>query len=466
MRNRHKFTFIIFCFIADLVAVVGGRLMFLYFNAAVHVEWGTLLLSKAISITILTWLLSITYFRLYRVDSLFSLEVFYRNSWRSFLVYIIMWQAYVFISHLSLLSPSGSIGNLFELSFLLFYFLFSRVLFALILQLLKKIVSKPYTVAIWGFNKTSIELASQLEINSCFIKFIGIINENSSETYETKEDFKLGLSNSIHSASLNNIDEFYIIAKPEFITDLSYFFELGDQYCMRLKFVPDFSTISKVDFTTSRFDNFQVIKPRHEPLQNAYNRLIKRVFDLVMSILIIVFVLSWLYPILAFIIKKQSNGPVLFKQVRTGKKNEPFTCYKFRSMQANVADESKQAQKEDARITSIGKFIRRTSLDEMPQFFNVFCGDMSIVGPRPHMIQHTIDYKDQINDFMVRHFVKPGITGLAQVTGLRGETKNVRDMQRRVRADIDYVQNWSLIKDIKICFLTIIVTLKGDEKAF
>ena len=135
-------------------------------------------------------------------------------------------------------------------------------------------------------------------------------------------------------------------------------------------------------------------------------------------------------------------------------------------MTVNAASDSKQAQKEDARVTPIGKFIRKTSLDELPQFFNVLLGDMSVVGPRPHMLKHTEDYNDLIHNFMVRHFVKPGITGLAQVSGFRGETKEVIDMKRRVNADIDYVLNWSLIKDIKICFLTVIVTLKGDENAF
>jgi lipopolysaccharide/colanic/teichoic acid biosynthesis glycosyltransferase len=135
-------------------------------------------------------------------------------------------------------------------------------------------------------------------------------------------------------------------------------------------------------------------------------------------------------------------------------------------MHINASSDSAQAQKDDARVTPIGKFIRKTSLDEMPQFFNVLLGDMSVVGPRPHMLKHTTDYNNQIDNFMVRHFVKPGITGLAQVSGYRGETKKVSDMKRRVKADIDYLQNWSLIKDFKICFLTVIVTLKGDENAF
>jgi exopolysaccharide biosynthesis polyprenyl glycosylphosphotransferase len=235
---------------------------------------------------------------------------------------------------------------------------------------------------------------------------------------------------------------------------------------MRLKFVPDFSMISKGHFSTTSFNDFHIIRPRNEPLQDSYNRLVKRIFDLGVSSLVIVLVLSWLYPILAIIIKSQSKGPVLFKQLRTGKKNRSFECYKFRSMQVNTLSDSHQAQKGDARVTKIGQFIRKTSIDELPQFFNVLLGDMSVVGPRPHMLKHTTDYNEQINNFMVRHFVKPGITGLAQVSGFRGETKKVSDMKRRVNADINYLQNWSLIKDIKICFLTVIVTLKGDENAF
>ncbi|MGQ7947238.1 exopolysaccharide biosynthesis polyprenyl glycosylphosphotransferase [Flavobacterium sp. WC2509] len=466
MRNRHKFTFIICCAIVDMAAMLLGTLIFLQIANEEHVGWNTLFLNKMIPITILSWLFSVTYFKLYQVDVLFSLEYFYRNSWRAFLTQRVIWQGYIFIFQDDVLYFFGSKANLFQLSFLLFYFLLSRVLFTLVIGRIKRWVFKRYTVAIWGFNKTSIELASHLESNSFFIDFVGILNENSSVEYANNEDFTLELSEAIHNASKDNINELYIVSKPDFISDLNYFFELGDKHCMRLKFVPDFSSISKKHFSSSHLNNFHVIKPRYEPLQNAYNRLIKRVFDIVFSLFVIVFILSWLYPLLAFLIKKQSKGPVLFKQMRTGKKNEPFWCYKFRSMYMNVGDESQQAKKEDSRITPIGKFIRRTSLDEMPQFFNVLMGNMSVVGPRPHMIKHTTDYNDHINNFMVRHFVKPGITGLAQVSGLRGETKEVSDMKRRVTTDIKYVQSWSLITDIKICFLTVIVTLKGDENAF
>lgn len=466
MRNRHKFTFIISCALADMAAMIFGTMIFLKFATEEVVGWNYLFLNKIIPVTILSWLFAITYFKLYQMEMLFNLGEFFANSWRAFLTQRILWHSYIYFFYDDRLYIFGGRAYLYQLSFLLFYFLLSRILFTIVIVKIKKWVNKRYTVAIWGFNKTSIELASHLESNSYFIDFIGIINENSSMNYTTIEDFNFALTNAIHTASDKNVNELYIVTQPDFITDLNYFFELGDQHCMRLKFVPDFSLISKKHFSASNFDNFHVIKPRYEPLQNPYNRLIKRIFDLIFSSLVIILILSWLFPLIAFLIKRQSKGPVLFKQMRTGKKNEPFWCYKFRSMYMNIGDESQQAQKEDARITPIGKFLRRTSLDEMPQFFNVLMGNMSVVGPRPHMIKHTTDYNGHINNFMVRHFVKPGITGLAQVSGLRGETKKVSDMKRRVTADIRYLQRWSLITDIKICLITVVVTLKGDKNAF
>lgn len=466
MRNRHKFTFVFCCILADVMAMIVGSMVFLQFAKEAPVTWNAFTLNNMMIASIITWLLPSLYFNLYRLDTIFNLQAFYRNSWRSFLAQRLLWQCYIFIAQGYSQYSLGISSNLFQLSFLLLYFLVSRILFAVLLSKISKWVDKPFNVAIWGFNKTSIELAAQLETNNYFSNFLGIVNDSSDEAYKTNEAFSTALTTAIHKASATNIQELYIVAKPNYIVDLNNYFELADRYCIRLKFVPDFSKISKLQFSTSNFNDFYVIKPRHEPLQDAYNRLIKRVFDIIFSSLVILLILTWLYPILALIIKRQSQGPVLFKQLRTGKKNQSFWCYKFRSMQINAISDSQQAQKNDVRVTPIGKFMRRTSIDEFPQFFNVLLGDMSVVGPRPHMIKHTEDYNDQIDNFMVRHFVKPGITGLAQVSGHRGEIKKVSDMKRRVKADIEYVQNWSLIKDIKICFLTVFNTLKGDEKAF
>jgi len=196
------------------------------------------------------------------------------------------------------------------------------------------------------------------------------------------------------------------------------------------------------------------------------NRFLKRSFDTIFSILVIVFIFSWLFPILAVLIKLQSKGPVFFVQIRSGRDNKPFKCYKFRSMRVNDESDKKQATRGDKRITLIGAIMRRTSIDELPQFFNVLRGNMSVVGPRPHMISHTEQYAQLIDTFMVRHFLKPGITGWAQIRGLRGETKNTEDMLARVEADVWYLENWSFLLDLKIVFLTFFGTIRGDKNAF
>ncbi len=466
MLNRHKFSFIFSCILSDFLAIIASACIFIKYAYAIDLAENSTKSDYIIIASVITWLLSVLYYRLYSISTTFNLEFFYRQTWRAFLLQGILWQIFIFLLQGGILYRNNTRANLFQFSFWILYVFFSRSLVTVLLFRMKKKLNKLLNVAIWGFNKTSIELAAVLESNVTFLNFKGILNEEIEAEINSPEEYKIELNKAIKQAHKEKIDELYIVTAPNNIGDLNHYFNLADSYCIRLKFVPDFSTISSESFATSNFNNFQVIKPRHEPLQNAYNRLLKRIFDLAFSCLVIVFILSWLYPLIGGIIKYQSKGPVLFKQLRTGKKNKPFWCYKFRSMEVNESSDSLQAQKGDARITPIGQFIRRTSLDELPQFFNVLLGDMSIVGPRPHMLKHTEDYNDLISNFMVRHFVKPGITGLAQVSGLRGETKKVSDMKRRVNADIQYVQNWNIMKDIKICFLTVIVTIKGDKNAY
>ena len=466
MKNRHKYSFIFSCILADALALIGASFIFLRYTQLSNQAWDYFFLNNLISAKLICWIVPALYFRLYPLDTEFNLQNFYRNSWRAFLTQAILWQSYICLIHGSVDYNFGIQSNVFAGSFLMVYFLFSRIAITYVAVNAKNWIQKPYNIAIWGFNKTGIELAAQIETNDYFSNFLGIINSESYIPYKSKKEFGVSLTDAIENAATSGIQELFVVAQPRYITDLSDFFELADRLSMRLKFVPDFSMLSKGKISASSYNHFYVLKPRNEPLQKSHNRLIKRVFDLFFSLLVVIFLLSWLFPILAFLIKKQSKGPILFKQLRTGKKNQPFWCYKFRSMRVNADSNSKQAQKDDDRVTPIGKFIRKTSLDELPQFFNVLLGDMSVVGPRPHMLKHTEEYNELIDDFMVRHFVKPGITGLAQVTGLRGETKEVEDMKRRVNADINYVLNWSVIEDLKIVFLTVIVTLKGDENAF
>ncbi|MDQ5928585.1 MAG: hypothetical protein QG594_359 [Bacteroidota bacterium] len=466
MRNRHKFTFIGCCIFADFSAIVLVVLLFLSWSNNALITFDYIFGNRIIPVAILSWLFSVAYFPVYKVTSLFDLQAFYRNSWKAFFVQSILFQFFIFVFRTELNYFFLSDANLFQLTIMLFYFLLSRVVFTFFLIRLKRWVLKPYSIAIWGFNKTSIDLAAKIENRSYFIDFRGILNEDDQTVYSNKVEYNAAIINAINQAFEAGINELYIVTNPDFLSNLKSYFELGDKYCMRLKFIPNLATSSRFHYSSNDFENLHVIKPRYEPLQDAYNRLMKRVFDILFSLFIIVVVLSWLYPILAFLIKRESKGPVLFKQMRTGKKNKPFWCYKFRSMTVNDKSDSQQAQKNDVRVTKIGKILRKTSLDELPQFFNVLGGSMSVVGPRPHMLKHTEDYNDQIDNFMVRHFVKPGITGLAQITGFRGETKRVLDMKRRVNADIEYVQKWSLIYDMQICFMTVVIALKGDDNAF
>ena len=194
--------------------------------------------------------------------------------------------------------------------------------------------------------------------------------------------------------------------------------------------------------------------------------MLKRLFDISFSLFVLIFICSWLFPLLAIAIKLSSPGPIFFIQKRSGRNNAEFDCYKFRSMSVNKDSDKVQAIKNDTRITLIGKFLRKSNLDELPQFFNVLIGNMSVVGPRPHMLQHTADYSAIIDKFMVRHLIKPGITGWAQVNGFRGATSHPRYMMKRVRYDLWYIENWTFLLDIQIIFMTVYSMIKGDKNAF
>ena len=193
--------------------------------------------------------------------------------------------------------------------------------------------------------------------------------------------------------------------------------------------------------------------------------MLKRAFDLVFSTVVLICSPVIFIPI-AIAVKLSSPGPVFFKQKRTGFKGKEFNCYKFRTMRVNADSDEVQATRNDPRKTRVGEFLRKTSLDELPQFINVFLGDMSVVGPRPHMVKHTLDYSKIIDKYMLRHLIKPGITGWAQVNGYRGETRELWQMERRVEYDVWYIEHWNFWLDIKIIFLTVFNAFKGEKNAF
>lgn len=234
---------------------------------------------------------------------------------------------------------------------------------------------------------------------------------------------------------------------------------------VRVRIIPDFHYNFK-HYNFKQFGNIPTIILRKEPLDEIYNRLFKRIFDIFFSLGVIIFICSWLFPIIGLIIKTTSKGPIFFKQLRLGRDRQEFMCYKFRSMAKNDESDKIQATKNDSRVTKIGKFLRKTSLDELPQFWNVLLGNMSVVGPRPHMLKHNDEYRNLIDDYLVRQLVKPGITGWAQINGYRGEIEEYSDIQNRVTYDIWYIENWKFLLDLKIIFLTIWNVVKGEDKAY
>jgi putative colanic acid biosynthesis UDP-glucose lipid carrier transferase len=213
-------------------------------------------------------------------------------------------------------------------------------------------------------------------------------------------------------------------------------------------------------------DDLLVLNVNKLPFGYSENFYIKRIFDIIFSLFVCIFILSWLQPILWIVVKLESKGPLIFKQAREGINGKEFICFKFRSMKVNKQSDKIHATKNDVRITKIGAFLRKTSMDELPQFINVLLGDMSVVGPRPHLESLSIEYQKEVDNYLKRHIVKPGITGLAQVRGYRGEIIKRADIKNRVRFDIFYIENWSFYLDLKIIIKTILNVFKGEEKAY
>ncbi len=286
------------------------------------------------------------------------------------------------------------------------------------------------------------------------------------KTFDLKGNNKSSIEDCIKFISENEIDEIYSSIAEVNNENLTKLIDFADNNLKILKFLPDNREIysKKLDFTY--YGYLPILSMRSIPTDEPINKFLKRSFDIVFSLFIIIGVLSWLTPLLGLFIKLESKGPVFFKQKRNGLDYKEFYCYKFRSMRPNPTAHLHQVKKGDVRITKTGRFIRKTSIDELPQFINVLKGEMSVVGPRPHMVSHTHMYAEKIDKFMVRHFVKPGITGLAQVSGFRGEVEDDNFIINRVKYDIFYLENWSLVMDLKIVFQTVFNALRGDDKAY
>lgn len=264
----------------------------------------------------------------------------------------------------------------------------------------------------------------------------------------------------------NKVDEIYCLVSKLSQQQMKRLIHFADNHFKQLKLIPDNKGIYTRAMNAELFETIPVLNLRSSPLELNYARIGKRIFDIIFSSLVILLILSWLTPLLYFLMKLESPGPVFFSQLRHGYNRQSFWCYKFRSMHINKDANTKMCVKNDCRVTRLGRILRKTSIDELPQFFNVLVGDMSVVGPRPHMEAHTLEYSRSVNKYMVRHYAKPGITGLAQIKGYRGEIAKKSDIINRTRLDIFYLEKWCPILDFKIIYITIYNCLKGEEKAF
>ena len=331
--------------------------------------------------------------------------------------------------------------------------------------LVKKLRQSGYNtryVTLVGTDKELLHLYKKLISNSTFgyrVRSIygeieGLSHDGSVRDFETQlprpDDLKLG-------------DEVYLCVPRNERKLIEQTARLCDKRMAKFYYMP--TAEEKLNLQPILIDDIGIMTTYTSPLEEPLNRLLKRLSDIVLSILCLI-PTGLLLPFIVLAIKRQSPGPVFFRQLRTGIDGHDFYCYKFRSMHVNSDADRLQATKDDPRKFPFGDFMRKTNIDELPQFWNVLIGNMSIVGPRPHMLAHTEQYEKLIDRYMVRHFVKPGITGWAQVTGFRGETRELWQMEGRVERDIWYIQHWSSWLDIRIIWMTIKAVFHRDANAY
>jgi putative colanic acid biosysnthesis UDP-glucose lipid carrier transferase len=356
---------------------------------------------------------------------------------------------------------SGSAIALYLLTLLFIVLIFKTLLFFYIKKY-RLITGNNYrNTIIIGYTKEAIDLKNIFENRADYgYHFKGFFSDK-------KENKNIiGKTEALETFCLSEkIDEIYCSLNEISSEKLKDLVGFSDKNNIILKFIPDTKIIFSKNLKIDYYELFPVLSIRRTQLHEQIIIALKRFFDLIFSLFIILAILSWLTPLLALLIKLESKGPIFFKQNRPGLNEKNFICYKFRSMQINGTTEQ-EASRNDPRVTKTGKFIRKTSIDELPQFFNVLLGDMSVVGPRPHLWSQNKIYGNKIKKYMVRHYVKPGITGLAQVKGCRGEIETDEDMINRIKYDVFYIENWTFLLDLKIIIQTVFNIFKGEEKAY
>ena len=362
--------------------------------------------------------------------------------------------------------------EIFSVQFIITYYLLLCVVFVTwrvsarkIIALYRKAGRNYKQLVIAGAGENGQELFEGLnQEDSAGYKILGFFDNNLLIEKYLGTLFLGGVNELEQFVLKNEVDEVYCTlpsSQSESIISIMNFCEKNQ---VKFYLVPEYFSYIKKSLILESIATVPILSIKPEPLQYAHNRILKRTLDVIFSSIVLVTIFPVLYLVVGCLIKITSPGPVYFKQLRTGILGKDFYCYKFRTMRMNEEADTKQATKNDSRITKVGAFLRRTNLDEMPQFINAFKGDMSIVGPRPHMLSHTKLYSSLIDKYMVRHSIKPGITGWAQITGFRGEVSEIQQMEERVKRDVWYIENWSFFFDLKIIFMTALSMLKKERE--
>ena len=429
-------------------------------------------------------LLCLFFFKKLNLNCIFYI-IYQTLAWLSIAFFVNFYSVYRFTTPVEILSKIVKQGILFLLVIIAFFPFSKQVLFSgtavaffmlasfLLITIFKffmffylkkyRIITGANTrkIVIIGFTEEAVRLKeffdTRFDYGYIFMGYFSNKKINSEIIGKVDELKEFVLKNSVDEiyCSLNEINNNKLIELVEF----------ADENNKSIKFIPDSTEIYSKNLKIDYYEMFPVLSLQKTILHEPITKIFKRAFDILFSLTVIVFLLSWLVPLLSLIIKIESKGPVFFKQGRPGLDEQEFFCYKFRSMRLNGTTE-KEASKNDPRVTKTGRFMRKTSIDELPQFLNVLLGDMSVVGPRPHLWSQNKAYGNRIKKYMVRHYVKPGITGLAQVKGFRGEIETDEDMVNRIKYDVFYIENWSIILDLKIIVQTIVNIFQGEEKAY
>lgn len=428
-------------------AWIGPEIEYMYFGFLISMSWLIVVLAMGI----------------YNDVYILSFESFTKRSIQGYVIFLLLTLTALFFFRILILSR---IFIIVVLSLVFAIIIVNRFIYLAFYQYFRQkdwLVNK---VVIVGYNDLAKRLAGYLEEDAINKQVVGYLERENFVTELSRHPILGNIEQTLEICKKHDVNEIYSTIGPEQNPAIYNLIQLAEQNLIRFKLVPDLKYFINGRIYVDFLNEIPIFNLRNEPLEDLGNRIKKRAFDIAVSSMVIVFILSWLVPLIGLLIRLESKGPIFFAQRRSGKDNKPFFCLKFRSMKVNNAANTLQATKGDKRITKIGSFLRRTSLDEFPQFINVLKGQMSIVGPRPHMLKHTDEYSQQIDQYMIRHFMKPGITGWAQVNGFRGETQNLIQMQKRVEHDLWYLENWNLLVDIRIMFMTAFNTFKGDKNAF